>query len=358
MRVFTGIRARAFIAALVTSAGLTAAASAGTVVIIEGSDTKNKLNEALHQVASLAETNYTNKGYTIKRLSNAGGVVTRAAAVEAMNMDGVNAMFFIGHGTQGTARIVLDYPSGGAAAKALTPADLAGNYNGIKHVEIQACQQKQDAWSTKFPNASLDAWTGSITVDQAKNDVKNGSAGRIPQKNPAGTSTNTSKVGMDNRILQQILTTASAQDAGAGYMFGDWTELGFQLPTQLALDFGNLSFNIQTTNGSDVLPIRGLAVSNGVVVNDVNSGFSSGASSFTLSMDWQAFDAAMQNIDLLPSLFNSGQAQILNNTTGIPDEILFNGAAGVYFGYGAIPTPGAMSVLALGGMLAARRRRR
>lgn len=357
MKSLVALSALTRVAAVAAIVGLPVSLHAGIVIILEGSDTNAKTNAGIHQIADIAETNYTAKGYTIQRHPNTGGPVTRTAAKNAINKTGVNAVFFAGHGTAGTSRLVLDYPSGGAADKGLTPGDLTGDYSGIKHVEIQACQQNQPGWSGKFPGANLDAWTGSITVDQAKNDAKNGSPGRIPAKTPPGNvGTGAAKTGMSASFLNQVLTMPDSAEAGPGYMCGDWTQLGWQLQPSLGLALGTFSFNIRTVNGSDFLPLRGLTVVNGVVVDDVNQGYLA-TPSFTLTMDWLAFDLAMQNQSLLPTFFAGGQATIDNNTTAFPASLLFQGSAAAYFGYNAIPAPATATLLSLAGIAAVRRRR-
>ena len=64
----------------------------------------------------------------------------------------------------------------------------------------------------------------------------------------------------------------------------------------------------------------------------------------------------MENIDLVGSLLGS-QATISGNLSGVSDQVAFNAAAAVYFGYNAVPAPGAAGMLVGGGRLALRRRR-
>ena len=173
----------------------------GTVVIIEGTDATR--NATVRRIADAAQANYTAQGYTINRLSNMNGAVTRAAAVAAINANGVNAVFFMGHGTTNagmfTPGLVLD----SANNTALTPADLAGNYGGIRYVELQACGQNLAGWQNLFPNAQLDAWRQSVTTDQIVNDVRRRHTGPQSREEPGRPRRRRGEPDGDGRTLRE-----------------------------------------------------------------------------------------------------------------------------------------------------------
>jgi hypothetical protein len=312
--------------------GLAGRAAGGIVVIIEGKDNRNDVNNALHDIAGQAEANYLAKGYGVTRMSNQNGPLSKTDVINAINASGVNAVFFIGHGTVGSARVVLDYPSGGNNDKALRPQDLTGNYGGIKHVEIQACEQALDDWRTKFPGASLDAWSGDISVAQAANDVKFNAKNRIPRKNPpAPPVAPAPRPGPDPRLHQKMSESLGA-DGATEPLFSDWTGLGYQVPHSISALFGSQTFNIRSTDGVQYLALNGLGVSNGHVTQSVIGALPSPG--FTLTFDSNAFETAMENVDTLGSLYAAGLVTVDNNVTGLPADVCFTAATAVYFGFG------------------------
>lgn len=350
-------RAPAWMMVALVCGPLAASSLAGTVVIIEGTDATR--NATVRRIADAAEANYRAQGYGISRLSNQNGAVGLQAAVNAINANGVNAVFFMGHGLEDrrgnfTPGLVLDHSN----VTSLTPGALTGNYNGIRHVEIQACGQNLQGWRDTFPNANVDAWTRSVTTDQIVNDVRFGSPNRIPRKNPPPVVPPPvpNKVGMDYRFENQIRGSAAYISATTPDAYlDDWTGLGFELSPSTLAQVGTspIRFNIQTTNGTDTLQLRGLTIASGRVVNDQPIGYS--LPDFTLTLDTNAFDAIMGNIDLAPSALGS-TAFISGNQTSLTDALCYEAAAAVYFGSNAVPTPGALALLMGGGLLVSRRR--
>ena len=364
--VLKSYRAPVIAALLACFAG---SALAGQVVIIEGTDTTR--NKFLHDIGDRAQKNYEALGYTVKRLPNTGGPVKKADALAAINAPGVNAVFFAGHGGSvngnPAAWITLDYPSGGAADKTLRPADLTGNYNGIKHVEIQACGQDLQAWKDAFPKANLDAWKKTINGDQMKNDVTFGSPKRIPAKAPPPPAEPPpiyyAKTSLDPRFEMVALTTPSMMlDSSSSAFFSHYNELGFQMSPSVLTQFGGAmrTFQVQSTEDmTDYLPLHQLTVANGVCVADEQDSDLFSTPAFKLTFNPDALEACYENFDLCGTMFQTGNAWIENNTTGLPDQVCFDAAAAVYFGYNAslVPTPGSGLLAGIAGVLALRRRR-
>lgn len=325
---------------LILSAGL---ASAGTVVIIEGNDTPN--NDFLHGLGGAAEANYTAKGYAINRLSNQPAAKTEQEIKDAINAQGVNAVVFLGHGgvnADGTGKpwLAFGYPTGGDATKALEPSDLTGNYNGILHVEIQACAQNLQAWKDKFPNASVDAWSKTVTGDQMKNDVANGTPNRIPQKvqdpppPPPPPPVKTTDRRFDDAIRQCPQGTSTETDLD---FINDWLQFNFQLRPPLVGAFPTLQFNIRTFNPETglLLPLRGMLLQNGnLLFNPLGQ---MPTAQFTMTIDSDAFDEAMANINTVPALFSAGRIRIDDNVSGRPSQVCFQAAADAYFGLYTLP---------------------
>ncbi|MBN8643843.1 MAG: hypothetical protein J0L61_01210 [Planctomycetes bacterium] len=324
--------------ALALAAGL---AGGGTVVIVEGNDTPN--NDFLHSLGGAAEANYTAKGYAINRLSNQPAAKTEQEIKDAINAAGVNAVVFLGHGGvdasgNGKPWLAFGYPTGGDASKALEPSDLTGDYSGIKHVEIQACAQNLQAWKDKFPNASLDAWSKTVTGDQMKNDVANGTPARIPQKAPPGPplppppvkSTDTR---FDDRILECPQGAGTPEDAD---FINDWLQFNFQLRPELIPVFPSLQFNVRVFDPeTGMLPLRGMVLQNGGLIFNPLGGLPS--AQFTMTIDSDAFDIAMANIDTVPQLHSQGRIRIENNVSGRPEQLCFQAAADAYFGLFSLP---------------------
>jgi len=339
-RIVRALRRAGGAALLILSAGI---ASAGTVVIIEGNDTPN--NDFLHSLGGAAEGNYTAKGYAINRLSNQPAAKTEQEIKDAINAAGVNAVVFLGHGgvnADGTGKpwLAFGYPTGGDATKALEPSDLTGNYNGILHVEIQACSQNLQAWKDKFPNASVDAWSKTVTGDQMKNDVANGTPARIPQKvqEPPPPPPPPPVKSTDRRFDDAIQHCPQAKGTPVDADFvNDWLQFNFQLRPSLVPEFPTLQFNVQTFNPENglVLPLRGMLLQNGNLLFNPLGQMPS--AQFTMTIDSDAFSEAMANINTVPSLFNAGRIRIENNTSGRPPQLCFQAAADAYFGLHSLP---------------------
>lgn len=325
---------------LLLCAGL---ACAGTVVIIEGNDTPN--NDFLHSLGGAAQANYTAKGYAINRLSNQPAAKTEQEIKDAINAPGVNAVVFLGHGgvnADGTGKpwLAFGYPTGGDASKALEPSDLTGNYNGILHVEIQACSQNLQAWKNKFPNASVDAWSKTVTGDQMKNDVANGTPSRIPEKacptcpTPPPPPVKTTDRRFDDAMQHCPQGKGTPDD---GDFVNDWLQFNFQLRPELVPVFPVVQFNVRTFNPETglLLPLRGMLMQNGSLVFNPLEGFPS--AQFTMTIDSDAFEIAMANIDSVPQLFSQGRIRIEENISGRPAQACFQAAADAYFGLSSFP---------------------
>lgn len=317
-------------------------ACAGTVVIIEGNDTPN--NDFLHSLGGAAESNYTAKGYGINRLSNQPAAKTEQEIKDAINAPGVNAVVFLGHGgvnADGTGKpwLAFGYPTGGDASKALEPSDLTGNYGGILHVEFQACAQNLQAWKDKFPNASVDAWSGKVTGDQMKNDVANGTPDRIPQKtDPVPTPPPPPVKSTDRRFDDAIANCPQGLGTEVDSDFvNEWLQFNFHMRPSLVPSFPTVQFNVRTFNPETglVLPLRGMLMQNGNLVFDPLGGFPS--AQFTMTIDSDAFNEAMANINTVPSLFAAGRIRIENNVSGRPAQLCFQAAADAYFGLYSLP---------------------
>ncbi len=324
---------------LVCAAGI---ARSGTVVIIEGNDTPN--NDFLHSLGGAAEANYTAKGYTINRLSNQPAAKTEQQIKDAINAAGVNAVVFLGHGgvnADGSGRpwLAFGYPTGGDASKALEPSDLTGDYSGIKHVEIQACSQNLQAWKDKFPNATVDAWSKAVTGDQMKNDVANGSPGRIPQKNPPPPPPPPPAPvkSTDRRFDEAIRSCPQGKSTQPDADFiNDWTQFNFQLRPDLVPAFPSVQFNVRIWDpDTGFLPLRGMALVNGNLVLNPLGGFPTAQFNFTIDSD--AFEIAMANVDTVPQLFAEGRIRIENNVSGRPSTLCFQAGADAYFGLFSLP---------------------
>lgn len=322
-------------------------AQAGRVVIVEGNDANPGITSRMHVEATYAHINYLAKGYTVERLSNATGPVTKAAVLQALNHPANNAFFFNGHGTGTTTPppgafapgLVLDV--GGGAGGVLTPADIpAASSAQMLHVELQACGQKLPAWDAEFPStgaSGVDAWDRAITGDQVLADIRFGSPDRIPQKAPArgeadaGPGGPFPPKGTDPRFAGAIFATPShSAIPGVRRRHDIWMELGFTLPPPVAVAFGSKTFNIQVTNGVDTAVLHGLSVSGGTAVAESLTGYA--LPDFSLSFDPGAFASVMANIDTLPSLQAAGRVTIVANATPLPANVLIQGAAGAYFG--------------------------
>ncbi len=344
-------------------AWLAGGTQAGTVVIIEGTDATR--NATIRDIADRAQANYSAQGYTISRLSNQNGALTRAQVLTAINANGVNAVFFMGHGAAMangtfTPGIVLNSATG----EAFRPQDLTQATAGIRHVEFQACGQNLQGWRDAFPNANLDAWTRSVTTDQIVNDVRFGSRARIPQKNPPNPPPPPpppppERTGMDQRFENAVRLTASylASTNTHDAYFNNWPELSFTLSPSTLAQFGPSprTFNIQTTDGTDTLVLRSLTIVGGHVVADEPGG-GVGTPDFSVTFQTDAFEAAMENTDLVGSMFGISSF-ITGNLTSVSDQVCYDAAAAVYFGYGAVPAPGTLAGVLGVGVMALRRRR-
>ncbi len=330
-------------------AGIAGAAHAGRVVIVEGHDPNPDVANAIHVESTQAQINYLARGYTVERLSNASGPVTKADVLQALNDPRNNAFFFDGHGTQmsngGPFVPGLVLNAGAGAAGILTPADIPAAASArMLHVELQACGQKLPAWDAEFPNAgNVDAWNRAITGAQVWNDIAYHSFSRIP---PKGTSRGESGSDRgappakttDPRFEAAVAATPShTVNPGISERFDQWTEIGFMLPPPLGAAFGTQSFNIATTDGVSFLTLKGLSVSSGHIVGEVTGGY--GAAAFTLNVDATAFSTAMANLDTIPGLRAAGKFTISGNTTGLPENVLLDAAIGSYFGTYALTPP-------------------
>jgi len=329
-------------------------AHAGRVVIVEGNDANPDITSRMHIEATFAHFNYLAKGYTVERLSNATGPVTKAAVLQALNNPTNNAFFFNGHGTgtlnppPGTFTAGLVLASGTGAGGILTPADIpAVDAARMLHVELQACGQKLSAWDAEFPNTGpggVDAWGRAITGDQVLADIRFGSPNRIPQKAPTRGEPNAGPGGpfppkmTDPRFAGAIAATPShGAIPGVRRRHDLWMEFGFTLPPPVAVAFGSKTFNIQVTNGVDTAVLHGLSVSGGTTVAESLTGFP--LPDFSLALDPDAFASVMANIDTLPGMQAAGRVTIVANTTPLPANVLIQGAAGAYFGMFTLRPP-------------------
>ena len=249
----------------------------------------------------------------------------------------MNAIFYIGHGTEDAGgNFTPGMAFGDGDGDVLTPDDLTGDYSGIKHVELQACGQNLQGWKDKFPNASLDAWSNSVTVDAAANDCKNNSPDRIPEK-PSGVSGVSNVYTTDARLDYAIKHTfENTSHPGRAIMITDWMQFHFQVRPSLVPSFASRQFNVRIFDEAHgYLPLRGLTIVNGNLVNNLWGGYPT--AQFTMTIESHAFTAAMQNLDLVPSMFAGGQITIDNNISGLPASVAFQGAADAYFGLFTLP---------------------
>lgn len=318
----------------------------GRVVIIEGTDARPEVKDGIHKIATVAHINYLAKGYTVERLSNADGPVTKTAVLQALNNPVNNAVFFCGHGTQTPpdgpfvpGLVLNDGPAG-----VLVPADIPAPVAALmRHVEFQACGQKLPAWDAKFPNAAVDAWSRSVTVAQAWNDARYRSPARIPHKNPSlGTEDDTPR-GLPPKLTDARFEAAIRatpffmSNPPVAELFDAWIELGFTLPPPLASAMGTRSFNVVTSDGMSVLPLKGLTVTGGAITGEVSDGYV--IADFTMVIDADAFAAAMENLDAIPALRSAGKFGITSNTTPLPPNVLLDAAIGAYFGTFVLTPP-------------------
>lgn len=289
------------------------------------------------KAADSAQANYEGNGYTVCR----DETVTMQDIVNAVNDPNARAIWFVGHGGKIPNNGYTPYwaynTKANAADRGVRPADLgAGPFNQIQQVVVQGCGQFLAGWRDIFPNASYTSWTGAVNIWQIRFDEFWRGKGRVPPKDevPAGGDDDI-ELAVDRR-LDAVMPFVFFPDIELelNTPHNDHMAMGLCMHPCLAAEFGSQRFNVLVTDGFLVQLLGGLEVSGGKVVAQAEDGFK--APDFNCVYEPLAYGEAIVNIDSMPGNFDAGMIMITDNTSEVPEDVLFLGASTVMWSLGAV----------------------
>lgn len=333
-RRFSSWQGKCLLACGLTALSAQMAWASNKAYVFVGVDAIASETAANMKAADSAVANYQRQGYTVCRDNSP----TQAEITAACNDPDARGLWMVGHGGKTPGGAYVPYfaynTSAGATDRGVTPAALgAGTFGQFTTVTFHGCGQLLQPWADKFPNSLFTSWTGAVKAPAIRWDEWWRGHNRIPQKGgglPEGGAT-MNPLMVDPRI-----------EAGMPFMFfadigleldvprNDYAAMQWCMPEALAIEFGSKTFNVVVTDGFEAQLSGGIAVVDGEVVGQVEGGYAD--PDFVYVMSPLAALETIANIDTLPDWFESGELVIADNTTGMDELLLWEGASNVLFG--------------------------
>jgi hypothetical protein len=287
---------------------------------VEGSET------ACANTAAEVESDFEDAGYNV----SSDATATEAEAIAAISDPDVQAVCIISHGDPEIRKgKPKEYREGVKMADGewLDASDFPPNntFPNVKEVIIHACGQDQQSWRDLFPNAKFYSWQGSTkgfiifwwqyfytATPPGEEPLENG----IP-------------------IIHPSLWSRITYESGGRTVapFGNLQDPLFQMPWELAIQFGEKTFNViarDDENLSDTVLLVGAVVEDGHVLEYNYEGY--------VSPDFEVIipkTPMFNSLECPASVFSyEGIANGIEiyNYSSTPSAVLFRGFALVHFG--------------------------
>ncbi|MGP1347141.1 MAG: hypothetical protein ACTS3F_10820 [Phycisphaerales bacterium] len=344
--------------ALMASAG-----RAGTAQIVQGWDNDAGFRKAVETVViPKAKSNLEDKGHATAILGDQNAGPTAAAVINALNNAQTNAFFILGHGLKVGDNYTASIRTEAGGGARFTPG--ANVWPNVKYVHLASCGQDLAAWKTAFPNATFVSYKNSVSGLQILGYEEKKAKDNIPQRadgdggggDGPGTDISFELDPVLNAYYEQVTLqpTAGGQDAT---IFSDHTLSPFWMNDTTGAAFGNTSFTIRLVGGEGPVDLMWFRIEDSRIVEQSYFDEPTPTPGFVFEMTDDAFFNAWADISSLETSLALGEIGIAENFAGIDPQAAFDGVSAAIWSVNSVPSPGA-SVLALGGLLALRRRRR
>lgn len=284
-------------------------------VVITGWNENAKDKEWHDKIAEEAKKDLEAAGYDVEVITEAD----KDKAKEKITDANTKVLVVIDHGATGEQKV--GFKSSGGALETLLGSDVTGPFNNIQVATIHACDQNQQSWKDKFPNADFHTWTGCVypSTELEWQKKKEYAPAQTPQT--LQTSIETHPFLLDGKFLEEGTTGILFPE---NPLSGNW-----QMSSALAAAFGSLDYNFFVTDDDLTNPdlIFGASVIGGIIFDHL-PGESVVDPDFTIAMTHSLYLSAIMDPFLLLGPGLLGTSVFIDDLTpaGTLDEnVLFAG---------------------------------